>query len=107
MAIKTLCGPGAHVNIVQVLDHGKLSKFPYYYIDMDVFGFNLRDYIRGTITSTHSQSLSFPRGAGSESSLQIWTVMSHIAAGAEYIHQKGHIHRDIKPANGCIVREKY
>lgn len=104
-AIKTLCGPEAHVNIVQVLAHGKFSKSPYYYIDMDVFDFNLRDYIRGTIVSTHSQFSSFLRGAGSASSLQIWTVMSHIAAGVEYIHQKGNIHRDIKPANGCIVRE--
>jgi serine/threonine protein kinase len=97
-AIKRLCGPGAHVNIVQVLDHGTLSNTPYYFIDMEFCDFNLHDYIHRETSPELSESI---RGAGSASSLQIWVVMSQIAAGVEYIHRKGHVHRDIKPANGA------
>jgi serine/threonine protein kinase len=100
-AIKRLCGPGAHANIVQVLDHGQLSKSPYYFIDMEFCDLNLHDYIHRETSPEPSESTPyFIRGAVSSSSLQIWVVMSQIAAGAEYIHQKGHVHRDIKPANG-------
>jgi len=101
-AIKRLCGPGAHANIVQVLDHGQLSNIPYYFIDMDLCDLNLHDYIHRETSPEPSESMPcFIRGAGSSSSLQIWVVMSQIAAGVEYIHRKGHVHRDIKPANGA------
>ena len=101
-AIKRLCGPGAHVNIVQVLDHGLLSNVPYYFIDMEFCDLNLHDYIHRETSPERSESLPrCSRGASSTSSLQIWVVMSQIAAGVEYIHRKGHVHRDIKPANGA------
>ena len=101
-AIKQLCGPGAHVNIVQVLNHGRLSNTPYYFIDMDFCDLNLHDYIHRERLPESSESLPYVlRGAGSASSLQIWEIMSQIAAGVEYIHQKRHVHRDIKPANGA------
>ena len=32
--------------------------------------------------------------------VQMWTVMSQIAGGVEYIHGEHQIHRDIKPGNG-------
>jgi len=103
-AIKRLCGPGAHVNIVQVLDHGQLSKTPYYFIDTEFCDLNLHDYIHREPSPELSKSIPyFIRGAGSPSSLQIWVVMSQIAAGVEYIHQKGHVHRDIKPENGLAL----
>jgi serine/threonine protein kinase len=101
-AIKKLCGPGAHVNIVQVLDHGQLSNTPYYFIDMEFCDLNLHDYIHRETSPEPSESIPyFIKGAGATSSLQIWIVMSQIAAGVKYIHEKGHVHRDIKPANGA------
>jgi serine/threonine protein kinase len=101
-AIQRLCGPGAHVNIVQVFNHGLLWDFPYYYIDMELCEMNLQDYIQSTTPADPSKSL--PRfikgGGGTDSLLQIWTVMSQIGSGVEYIHCEDQIHRDIEPANG-------
>jgi len=105
-AIKKLCGPGAHVNIVQVLAHGQLPNAPYflYFIDMELCDLNLHDYIHRKPTAELSKSMPrIIRGMGSASALQIWVVMSQIAAGVEYIHRKGHVHRDIKPANGAAL----
>jgi serine/threonine protein kinase len=98
-AIKRLCGPGAHINIVQVLNHGQLSQAPFYFIDMEFCDWNLDDYIHRKTRPEPSESIPyFIEGAGS---LQIWVVMSQIAAGVEYIHRKSHVHRDVKPANGA------
>jgi serine/threonine protein kinase len=102
--MKRLCGPGAHVNIVQVMDHGQLLTAPFHFIDMEVCDLNLHDYIHSKTSPEPSESIpAFTRGAGTTSCLQIWVVMSHITAGVEYIHRKGHVHRDIKPANGVSL----
>ena len=83
-AIKILCEPGAHVNIVQVLDHGRLSNIPYYFIDMEFCDLNLHDYIHQETSLEPSKSIPyFIREGDSASSLQIWDVMSQIAAGVE------------------------
>jgi len=103
-AIKRLCGPGAHVNIVQVLNHGHLSNAPFYFIDMEFCDLNLHDYIHRKSPPDSSESRPyFIREGSSVSTGQIWVVMSQIAAGVGYIHRKGHIHRDIKPANGVAL----
>jgi serine/threonine protein kinase len=100
-AIEKLCGPGTHTNIVEVLNHGLLSNFPYYFIDMELCDLNLHDYIHRETPTNPSESVPyFIRGVGSATILQIWTVMSQIASGVEYVHRQGHIHRDIKPGNG-------
>ena len=104
-AIERLCGPGAHVNIVQVLNHGLLWDFPYYYIDMELCDMNLSDYIQSATPADPSKSLPrFIKRGGTDSLLQIWTVMSQIASGVEYIHREQQIHRDIKPGNGAPER---
>jgi serine/threonine protein kinase len=100
-AIKKLCGPDTHVNIIQVLDHGHLSNPIFYFIDMELCDLNLHDYIHGSTPPNLSGSVPyFSRGDRVESSLQIWIVMSQIASGVEYIHRQHQVHRDIKPANG-------
>jgi len=102
MAIKTLCGPGAHVNIVQVLAHGPLPSIPFYFIDMELCDLNLHDYIHQEPSAKPLESMPYIlRGKNSALPLQIWIIMKQIVAGAEYIHRKGHVHRDIKPANGA------
>jgi len=102
MAIKNLCGPGAHIHIVQVLAHGQLPNAPYYFIDMELCDLSLDDYIHREPSAEVSESMPYIiRGTGSVSPLQIWVVMSQIAVAVEYIHRKGHVHRDIKPANGA------
>jgi serine/threonine protein kinase len=102
-AIKRLCGPGAHVNIVQVLNHGHLSNAPFYFIDMEFCNLNLHDYIHRKSHESSELRPYFIRETDSISAGQIWVIMSQITAGVEYIHQKGHIHRDIKPANGVTL----
>jgi serine/threonine protein kinase len=98
-AIEKLCRPGTHVNIVQVLNHGLLSHYPYYFIDMELCDINLHDFIHRETPPEPSESVPyFTKGEGSI--LQIWSVMSQIASGVEYVHHHGQVHRDIKPENG-------
>lgn len=104
-AIKRLCGPDTHVNIVQVLNHGHLSNPIFYFIDMELCDSNLHDYIYRKDSNGPSKPMtSVLRGAGLNLVLQIWTIMSQIAAGVEYIHEQRHVHRDLKPANGLALR---
>src|SRR5271154_106797 len=93
-AIKKL---DTHVNIIQVLNHGPMSKHIFYFIDMELCDLNLHDYIRG---QNPSELPYFSRGEGVKSVLQIGTVMSHIASGVQYIHCQNRVHRDINPMNG-------
>jgi serine/threonine protein kinase len=97
-AIKKLCGIDTHVNIIQVLNHGHMSNPIFYYIDMELCDLNLHEYIHAENPSELLPYLS--RGEGVRSSLQIWTVMSQVSSGVEYIHRQNQVHRDIKPANG-------
>ena len=101
-AIQRLCGAGTHVNIVQVLNHGLLWNHPYYSIDMELCDMSLEDYIHPKSTPGHLNALVpyYVKGGGPESMSQMWTVMSQIAGGVEYIHGEHQIHRDIKPGNG-------
>jgi serine/threonine protein kinase len=99
-AIEKLCGPGTHVNIVQVFDHGLLSRYPYYFIDMELCAFNLQDFIHRKSPESSEPIPYLSQLERDDSISQIWTIMSQIASAVEYIRRQGRVHRDIKPANG-------
>jgi serine/threonine protein kinase len=103
-AIKKLCGPAAHPNIVQVVDHGLLWSCDFYYIDMELCNMSLDDYLHPKHPPDASTLLPcFVKGGGSDSLVQMWTIMSQIARGVDYIHRLHKIHRDIKPANSMTL----
>jgi serine/threonine protein kinase len=93
------------VNIVQVLDHGLLANYPYYFIDMELCDLSLHDFIHRSTSCEPSESIPyFTKGGGSI--LQIWDIMSQIARGVEYVHSQGQVHRDITPGNGNPLSPK-
>jgi serine/threonine protein kinase len=103
-AVQRLCGVGTHINIVQVLNHRLLWNHPYYSIDMELCDMSLDDYLHPKSTRGPSNSLPYyVKGGGTDSMVQMWTIMSQIAGGVEYIHGEHQIHRDIKPGNGNPV----
>ena len=102
--IQKLCGPRTHPNIVQVMNHGLLWSYPYYYIDMEICDMSLEDYLNQKTSPDPSVLLPcFVGGGGLDSLIQTWTIMSQIASGVQYIHCENQIHRDIKPANSMNV----
>jgi len=99
-AIKKLCGPRTHKNIVQILKHGYFQNPLFYYIDMELCDYSLYDCIDPKAPLHPSQSIPHFIEGRSATVLQIWEIMAQIAHGVEYIHDQGHIHRDITPKNG-------
>jgi serine/threonine protein kinase len=100
-AIKLLCGPDTHVNIVQVLNHGLMSNPIHYFIDMELCDWSLHAFIHCNKTPLDDpEGTSLTRGVGSSLAIQIWDIMVQIANGVEYIHSQEQVHRDIKPRNG-------
>ena len=86
-----------HPNLIHVFRHGVLttSRPPYnirpcYYIDMELGCRGLDNYIR---TRFHSVPQNLPSPAES------WNILSQLASGIEYMHERGVFHRDIKPEN--------
>lgn len=103
-----------HENIMQILRHGWLpGSKEYCYIDMPLCETNLRHYIfgpRATIQGTeHSDYLGEPVYIKEDCPEIIklrnaFTIISHIAAGLEFMHTHQLVHRDVKPNNGNRTR---
>jgi serine/threonine protein kinase len=97
-AIKKLCIPPSHENLVAVYRYGKLTESLYYYIDMEVCDLNLEEYIyefdfKNPSTSHEGQTLL---ALHTKSLMQI---MRDISRGLTFIHENREVHRDIKPRN--------
>jgi len=88
-AISKLCKADSHPNIVAVFRLGEVKNSALYYIDMELCGGNLDQYMRD-----HSPASTSPIAID-----QIWDIMVQITSGLSYIHSSGEIHRDIKPRN--------
>jgi serine/threonine protein kinase len=93
-----------HKNLVGVYEHGRLKYYlheqdpiqtlPIYAIDMELGRGSLTDYIKMRFHG--SKPPNFLR------SVDVWSIMSQIAGGIEFLHRKGIIHRDLKPDNGIL-----
>ena len=89
-AIKKLCKPGGHRNIVAMFRHNQLGDSIFYYIDMELCQMNLEEYMRQQWQSTNAP----------EADMDVnWQIMKQIMSGLVFIHREGEVHRDLKPRN--------
>jgi serine/threonine protein kinase len=96
-----------HEHIVSVLRYGWfVTNESRCFIDMELCDINLQDYIDRRVTADQEacvvQDPVFVSVdcAPSLRLMNTWTIMSHIARGLKFIHEKHLTHRDLKPANG-------
>jgi serine/threonine protein kinase len=87
-AVRKLCAPGAHPNIVAVLRHGEVTDTAMFYFDMELCQGNLQKFI----DHHHRTHTQIPISA-------TITIMKHVSNGVAYIHNQGEVHRDLKPQN--------
>jgi len=104
-AINKLKDHGTSENIVSILHHGWMAESVYYYIDMEVCGINLEEYIATPAATTYISSEN-PRLFGTKfgecGMWNAWDIMEQISGGVEFIHSCEQVHRDLKPRNGRI-----
>lgn len=103
---------GAHPNVVNILDHGKLRASGDHFIDMELCNLDLQRYLQGnrSITADHSVAQSptnlvfVANDCGLQLKLQnTFTVLSHITNGLKFAHEHDLVHRDVKPANSKAI----
>jgi serine/threonine protein kinase len=71
---------------------------------MELCNMSLDDYLHPKQPPDTSPLLPcFVQGGASDSLVQMWTIMSQITCGVDYIHRQHKIHRDIKPANSMTL----
>jgi serine/threonine protein kinase len=99
-AIKKLCQPGAHPNIIEVLRFSELKNSPYYFIDMELCDMTLWDYIYRDAPDLIPRFIKDRSSSLKEQ--QIWNVMRQVVSGVEFIHHHKEVHRDLKPQNSIL-----
>jgi serine/threonine protein kinase len=95
-----LCCEGAHPHIVAVLRIGELRNSQDLFIDMELCDLDLGQYIYCAKPQESVPTFFIKDQPPPMKASQIWTVMSQIAKGVEYLHHRRMVHRDLKPANG-------
>jgi serine/threonine protein kinase len=96
-----------HRHIVQVLQHDWFETNSDYYIDMELCSLTLHDYIHDRASfieripdlPNHAPIFVSDHCSVHLKLLNIWTIISHIAQGLDFIHGEHYTHRDIKPLN--------
>lgn len=85
-----------HKHLVAILGHDLLrshkdqSLLPFYTIDGELCGENLRQYIENSTKSENGGSISLP---------EIWSITQQIASGAEYLHRNNMDHPHLRSEN--------
>jgi serine/threonine protein kinase len=93
-----MCG---HPNIIQVFNHGRMSEYPYYFIDMELCDLTLDDYVTQRWAPQGEERGSYFMGKLSvmEKMKQTADILNDVTTGVAFIHQQKAIHRDLKPSN--------
>jgi serine/threonine protein kinase len=100
-AAEKLCKPGAHKNIVAMIERGKFPLAGYYFLDMELCDLSLENYIQRKWTPLMEQKVSyFTVEIPSRMKIaHIWDIMEDVTRGLSFIHNHKEIHRDLKPRN--------
>jgi serine/threonine protein kinase len=97
-----------HRNIVQVMQHDWFLSGSSYFIDMELCSLTLHDYIynrplfvqQNPDLTNHPPIFVVDDCSAHLNLLNVWSIISHIAQGLEFIHKEHYTHRDMKPQNG-------
>lgn len=89
-----------HKHIVEAFRMGDMADKTHFYIDMELCGTNLHQYIKEARSPTQTTYPRFVRDVSpAMNAEQVWNIMRQIASGVAFIHSLDEVHRDLKPKN--------